>query len=414
MISVTFDQLDHALRLARSGLREPTDRDGVRSWIRQVDLSYAGDGHLTFRATDHRIILVSKLRIDGDDAPWRAVVPRRWFEGLVGLEQVRVELSLAEGILTAQRDLLHYRTRVADPGAEFPAVVIAPGGEVSAPARIGLLRDALQFTSAGSEPEDPLDRRQICTAFRDGIAMGARRSVTLRAPAPPLPFELDLRRREADRIARWLGKLAEIIGDAAADVEVARVTDPGGRIYHRVRDPAGDHTLWVPAARESFLRAAVDQVGVPAALEARVDRPGLASLAGFVGARSVGRRLVSRFRRAEGRWNLDIGKTSERDGDRLGDAVLELSPLSPPNEAPLGDSFEVVAHSLWIALKRFDTERVVLLYRPGARTLSVRADAEATAEAPVRPEAFLRAERHRPASGPGAPALECATSPPGE
>ena len=75
MIQFSPQGLAFAERL--SGIRRNwLPSDGAKSWRRYHQLVYEGGNKLTFRTTDLRISLVSRLPVEGEDHPWECRVYR--------------------------------------------------------------------------------------------------------------------------------------------------------------------------------------------------------------------------------------------------------------------------------------------------------------------------------------------------
>src|SRR5262245_966291 len=123
MIKIRPKELHLAVRLGK--LRGPSPQtNGPRNWQNETLLSYTGEGHLSACCTNNRVILQSRLPVEGEAEPWSVAVEAWRLDGILAIDGGRMALEPKGGsvlVLRSGRLRMAYPIRVDPPANPFPS-----------------------------------------------------------------------------------------------------------------------------------------------------------------------------------------------------------------------------------------------------------------------------------------------------
>jgi hypothetical protein len=378
--------------------RPPTPADGSRSWLRSQQLAYDGEGHLTFRASDFLVSVVSRFRVGGEDLPWDRRVSR------AGLLHIARTASGGQYSLTAepprcvqiQKD--HYESNLRrtceyryplfrmDADSPFPGFTDPPTDAEWVPTELSTLRSALGFLAPTGAEADVQSRMCACAFLPEGRAVSWVEGVFLGTTAPPLVERIDLYRPVLRRLRQWLGYLP--VGQEE-QVRLAVAVPPHGVPTLLAATADGDHLFQTVAVPRPLPTETIERLDAEGpVVESAVPRQPLLDLCNLLRQVPGCKLVVAWHRGADGSWAMTV-----RGNDPVVSASVTV-PVSvvrcvPADNVP--QDFQISAESARIAIESFRCEHLLVRSRPstGALILAT-ADPNAEGTAPSPEKAYLR------------------------
>lgn len=396
MIRVSPEAFVMAGRLGRL-CRPPTPADGTKSWVRSQQLSYDGDGQLTFRASDFQVSVVSRFRVNGADQAWERRVTRAGLEDFAAVADgghfsVTAEPPCCVQVQKDRHDRendrwfrFRYPLFRVDSDSPFPAFEAPPTDAAWVTTGSATLRSILAFLAPLGADADPQSRMSACAFLPEGRIVSWVAGVFLSTSGPRLGGRVDLYRPLLRRLRQWLGYLPVGRDD---QVRLAVAVSPHGVPTLLAATADGDHLFQTVAASRP-LPTDPDRLDAEGpVVESVVPRQPLLDLCNLLRHVPGCKLVVAWHRGADGSWAMTV-----RGDDPVVSASVNL-PVSvlrcvPADTVP--QDFQVSAESARIAIESFWCEHLLVRSRPSTRALILAtADPDAEGTAPHPEKAYLR------------------------
>lgn len=383
-------------------LLKPTgEMDGMMSNAKNCHLSINTTGLLEVSLTDSVFYYISRLPTQGKSTPWD--------EALL-TEHVKIAFSRLNRLRAKQTQKTSKRQRAGDD--EF-TLDVTPKGDlelasgkvrISLPLRkmvnpfptleipvddtswttisFGQLRHLLEFLARRPGKQDPTNKYQKCTLFRDNLAMSVVEGVTLLAhnydlctnTAKQLPFDIHVTLHNAKRVLDWLDMLKKhhACKETLREVRVATLKLQGAD-YYCIRDSNDTHLVCFPTLADGIERKRRDVCyNAPIYFSAIVGRKVLYNTLFLLEKVERAKSVVCTFRcDVEKKWHLQISDAD--DGEmKMVYNELPVGLVDDPPAATMSLAWNVNAKKLRLALARHDSNEVILAFQRSGNLLNVR------------------------------------------
>jgi hypothetical protein len=367
MIQFSPQELAFAERL--SGIRRNwLPSDGAKSWPRYHQLVYEGGNKLTFRTTDLRISLVSRLPVEGEDQPWECRAYQENFDHFAKANEEGGRFTLNPSpthCVLAEKGQCQYPFFRVPVDTPFPALLAMEPDRPAATIPLNKLRLALRFLATSRQERDPTCRLNICSIMPNQQVGTWNDGVFIQTEGPAVEAPINLASSDAVRLGQWVHLLH---GRGETNLQIAQAVNELGKKTILVTTPNMDHRFQVLGVDRAFPTEFFTNIQAQeTTIRGTLLRKELRMMAGCFSS-FINCQLIFHFKKDNDRWSLDV--TPNKDIP-LGGGPMAIRVSHGPNDVQEVPPFLVSADNLLTAVEYHSKKDLEFTFRQRAKILSL-------------------------------------------